>query len=217
MMTTLAAAALALAVSQPNADPNAAPPAMEDAPPMTVNVYPSRSISPHLVTETLHEAGAVWNDAGITLSWRVVPGGKAEYSATPHVVINDDPGRKSSGGQLPIGWVQFHRPDEPDQEVHVSRANGLKLLKTAVGLGRSMESMPPTEINVLLGRMLGRALAHELGHFLLRSRVHTNRGLMRTGRAIREFLAVGRRGFEVDAAQRSAAAARIRQMSGGAI
>src|SRR5262245_13501872 len=214
MLTTLAAAALALTVNQPNADPSAARPVTEDVPPMTVNVYSSRSISPHLVKEALHEAGAVWNDAGITLAWRVVPGGKPEYSATPHVVINDDQGRTPKGGQTPIGWVEFRRPDDPDQEIHVSRGNGLKLLRTSAGLGRSIDRMPPAEIDVLLGRMLGRALAHELGHFLLRSNVHTESGLMRAGRSVREFLATGRRGFEVDASQRSAVVARIREMAG---
>jgi hypothetical protein len=214
MLTTLAAAALALTASQPNADPNAARPVMEDVPPITINVYATRGISPHLVKETLDEAGAVWHDAGITLAWRVVPGGRPEYSATPHVVINDDAGRTPRGGHTPIGWVEFHRPDEPDQEIHVSRGNGMKLLRGAAGLGRSADRMPPSEVNVLLGRMLGRALAHELGHFLLRSSVHTNAGLMRTGRAVRELLAPGRRGFDVDGAQRSAVVARIREMTG---
>jgi hypothetical protein len=217
MLTTIAAAALALTVNQPNADPNAARPRLEEAPPMTVNVYPARGVSPHLVTETLNEAGAVWNDAGITLSWRVVPAGRPEYSATPHVVINDDQGRLAQQGQTPIGWVEFHRPDEPDQEIHVSRGNGMKLLRQSAGLGRSVDRMPPTQVNVMLGRMLGRALAHELGHFLLRSRMHTRAGLMRTGRAVSEFVARGRRGFYVDPAQRSAIVSRIREMTGGDI
>ena len=217
MLTTLAAAALALTVAQPNADPNAAGPHVEDAPPMTVNVYTARGISPHLVTETLNEAGAVWNDAGITLSWRVVPSGRPEYSTTPHVVINDERGRAPRQGQTPVGWVEFRRPDEPDQEIHVSRSNGMKLLRDSAGLDRSVDRMPLAEVNLLLGRMLGRALAHELGHFLLRSRTHTTAGLMRSGRAVREFLAPGRRGFEVDAAQRSAVVARIREMTGADI
>src|SRR5688572_153251 len=115
MLTTFAAAALALTVNQPNADPNAARPHMEDVPPMTVNVYTTRGISPHLVTETLNEAGAVWSDAGITLAWRVVAGGRPEYSTAPHVVIDDHTGPKTPEGQLPVGWVEFRQPDDPDQ------------------------------------------------------------------------------------------------------
>jgi hypothetical protein len=213
MLTTLAAAALAL-TAQPDADPNAARPRMEDVPPMTVNVYANRGISPHLVTETLNEAGAVWNDAGITLAWRVVVGGRPEYSTTPHVVINDDAGPKPPDGELPIGWVEFHRPDDPDQEIHISRRNGLQLLRSVAGLGASMDRMPRAQVNMTLGRMLGRALAHELGHFLLRSRLHTGDGLMRRGRSVRDFIAPVRRGFDVDSAQRLAVMARIREMLG---
>jgi hypothetical protein len=212
MLTTLAAAALALTV-QPDADPNAARPRTEDVPPMTVNVYTAKGISPHLVKTTLDEAGAVWTDAGITLAWRVVSGGPPEYTATPHVVIDDDTGPKPPDGDVPLGWVEFRRPDDPDQEIHVSRNNGLKLLQSSRGLPRRLDNMPQAEINILLGRMLGRALAHELGHFLLRSNLHTSTGLMRRGRAVRDFIAPSRRGFEVDAAQRSAVVARIREMT----
>ena len=119
-------------------------------------------------------------------------------------------------GHVPLP-LYIRRPDEPDQEIHVSRSNGMKLLRDSAGLDRSVDRMPLAEVNLLLGRMLGRALAHELGHFLLRSRTHTTAGLMRSGRAVREFLAPGRRGFEVDAAQRSAVVARIRQMTGADI
>lgn len=212
MLTTVAAAALALTL-QPSADPNARPRA-EDVPPMTVNVYAPRGVSPHLVTETLNEAGAVWNDVGITLAWRVVVDRQPEYSALPHVVLTDEAGRSPNSGQTPVGWVRFKRPDDPDQEIHISRGNGLKLLKSAAGLGRSIERMPPREVDVTLGRLLGRALAHELGHYLLRSASHTSRGLMRGDRTIREFIATGRRGFEVNPAQRATVAARIREMTG---
>jgi hypothetical protein len=87
------------------------------------------------------------------------------------------------------------------------------MLRAATGLGRSVDRMPPGEVDVLLGRMLGRALAHELGHYLLRSPTHTRFGLMRGDRTVPEFLAPGRAGFEVDAVQHSVAATRIRIMT----
>jgi hypothetical protein len=132
----------------------------------------------------------------------------------PHIVINDEAGPKTPEGQTPIGWVGFHRPDDPDQEIHVSTANGMKLLRQAAEPGRPIESMPRTAVENLLGRMMGRALAHELGHFLLRSRAHTRTGLMRGERTVREFILLGRRGYHVDPAQRSAIVARIREMTG---
>jgi len=211
MLSTVAAAALALTL-QPSADPNARP-RSEDVPPMTVNVYTARGVSPHLVTETLNEAGAVWNDVGITLAWRVVVDSQPLYTAAPHVVIADETAQGASRTQTPIGWVRFKHPDDPDQEIHISRKNGLKLLDSYAGLGRPLARMPPAEVDNNLGRILGRALAHELGHFLLRSATHTTQGLMRGNHTIREFVALGRRGFEVNPAQRAAVAARIREMT----
>jgi hypothetical protein len=43
--------------------------------------------------------------------------------------------------------------------------------------------------------VLGRALAHAIGHFLLRSRDHSPRGLMRSRHAVRELVSVDRRRF----------------------
>ena len=175
----------------------------EDAPPMTVNVYPARGISPHLVTETLNEAGAVWNDAGITLSWRVVPAGRPEYSATPARCHQ----RRSGAGSAPgpnadrVGGIPSSRRARPgDSRVARQRDEAAASVRWTRPFGRSHAA--DTEVNVMLGRMLGRALAHELGHFLLRSRTHTRAGLMRTGRAVSEFIAPGRRGFERGPAQR---------------
>jgi hypothetical protein len=91
MLTTFAAAALAMTLAQPGLDPNARP-GEDEVPSMTVNVYAVRGVSPHLVKETLNEAGAVWTTTGITVAWRVVAGGRPEYSATPHVVINPSAG-----------------------------------------------------------------------------------------------------------------------------
>jgi len=41
------------------------------------------------------------------------------------------------------------------------------------------QGMTDPRVRHEMGRLLGRSLAHELGHYLLESRVHTERGLMR--------------------------------------
>jgi hypothetical protein len=207
MLATLATAALALGPVESAARPDR-PPAI------TVRVFPGRGVSSHLVTRTLDEAAAVWNDAGISLAWRVVPNTPPpELSPTPHVVIADDTGRRREGADLPLGWVHFHRPEEPDGRIHLSHANGLSLLRLTSGLGRSMGRMLlPAQVDLLLGRMLGRALAHELGHYLLKSAVHTREGLMRSRRTVQEFIGHERRGFDVNVHQRSTVVAGIMEL-----
>jgi hypothetical protein len=45
----------------------------------------------------------------------------------------------------------------------------------------------------------GRALAHEIGHFLLRSRHHSAAGLMRARQSAYDLVSVDRRGFTLTA------------------
>lgn len=45
--------------------------------------------------------------------------------------------------------------------------------------GRPIATAPENTQREALGRIIGRALAHEIGHFLLASPVHASHGLMR--------------------------------------
>src|SRR4051794_30558946 len=53
------------------------------------------------------------------------------------------------------------------------------LVTDAARLGGNDPALSPAFRDVTVGRVLGRALAHEIGHYLLRSRSHSPRGLMR--------------------------------------
>ena len=66
-------------------------------------------------------------------------------------------------------------------------------------LGRHVSEWPPDFREVVLGRVLGRALAHEIGHFLLRSRNHSAIGLMRANPSISDLIGRDRRGFFLSA------------------
>ena len=57
---------------------------------------------------------------------------------------------------------------------------------------------------------MGRALAHELGHYLLASKVHTARGLLKASRTAAELFSIERAGFKIDPLQRQQIAARMR-------
>jgi hypothetical protein len=54
-----------------------------------------------------------------------------------------------------------------------------RLLEAVNWDDRPSTERPPTMQQRLVGRMLGRAVAHELGHYVLKSRDHTETGLMR--------------------------------------
>jgi hypothetical protein len=71
------------------------------------------------------------------------------------------------------------------------------------------DQMPLVRREVLLARAMGRALAHELAHYLLASKVHTKRGLLKASRTAGELFAAERNGFRIDVWQRQAIAARL--------
>jgi len=65
------------------------------------------------------------------------------------------------------------------------------------------------ELQMPLGRAPGRALAHELGHYLLPLKTHTPAGLMRGRRSRDEFFAPWRTGFEPGPQERALLAVRV--------
>jgi hypothetical protein len=66
-----------------------------------------------------------------------------------------------------------------------------------------------TERETLLGRAMGRALAHEIGHYLLASKAHTATGVMQARRGAAELFSRSRQGFQLQADQRRLIAARM--------
>ena len=70
--------------------------------------------------------------------------------------------------------------------------------------------MPIAQQHTMLGRAMGRALAHELGHYLLASKVHTRQGLMKAVLTAVELFMPDVSGIRVEPAQRVAIAARLR-------
>jgi hypothetical protein len=112
------------------------------------------------------------------------------------VTINDDSGPERGEG-VPIGWIVFDRFGTPTGDIHLSYANAMQLVRAVEG-NATVSRMTVLELRTRLARALGRALAHELGHYLLASKTHTQTGLMKAKRPASEFLRASRSGFEID-------------------
>jgi hypothetical protein len=218
---TLAAAFALITTAASAAAPDTRPvpggPVLTSLPPLVVSVYAAPGISPALVDRTLAEADAIWRAAGVTIDWQVrqhepLPD-RARRARDPYVpaalrvIIDEAPGARQDGG-MPIGWVAFAGGD-PEAELHVSHRNAVALLEAARQVSVSRNDMPPLEVEVLLGRAMGRALAHELGHYLFASKSHTGRGLMQAVRSAAEMFAPSRVRYEISRDERRAAAGRI--------
>jgi hypothetical protein len=179
-------------------------------PTISISVHASPNVSRSLVALALEEADAIWRDAGLRLSWRMdgekriakgAPDGAAP--AMLRLVIDDDPG-PAQDGVLAIGWVIFVG-DEPRPEIHLSYANAVTGLQRACPIG-TLYRLLKSQIDDLVAPALGRALAHELGHYLLGNKAHSAHGLMQAGWSPAQMFGDDRPYFHLDAAQRGALA-----------
>jgi hypothetical protein len=66
------------------------------------------------------------------------------------------------------------------------------------------QGLSDPRVRTEMGRLLGRSLAHELGHYLLGSRLHTEEGLMRRSYAHKDGKSKARGCFALDADQAAA-------------
>jgi hypothetical protein len=167
---------------------------------MPVAVFAPADIKDSLVSRICAETEAIWNPAGITFEWHRVAATDTRQTSWLDVTIDEGPNDVHER-QAALGWIPF-TADSPQPSIHLSRPNAEELL-----LGTpSIEDKTSFTHETLLGRALGRALSHELGHYLLRSKVHTPDGLMRGVRSAEEFFRMSREGFELSAEEREAAA-----------
>jgi hypothetical protein len=159
------------------------------APPMTVSVWTAGDVSPSLVKALLAETDTIFRGTGLQFVWQRPAREAKNYSRTAsnipyvpltlRVSIGHDAGKGGeSESRLPLGWITFEDPTTPDQDIYLSYENALTLLRNSPGVVGNLNNMPRAEIETYLGRAMGRALAHEIGHYLSASKVHSEKGLM---------------------------------------
>lgn len=217
--TGLAAALLAAASFVPDGAESPAGSTSSPAPPVVAIVFSQPGVPVTLVSRLLAETSAIWRASGVEFVWQHAAPDVGPYgplAETPtylpsalRVVIGDDRG-VSLDDKMPLGWIVFDDEHEPQREIYVSHVNALSLMETARHVVGVIGQMPPAQIEMLLGRAMGRALAHELGHYLLASKIHTQRGLLKANRTAAELFGTTSRGFRLDPSQRRQIAARMR-------
>ena len=152
------------------------------------------------VTNALAEANAIWSPGGVAFVWQR----DASIPARLQVVIGLD-SAASHESTLALGWVIFADDQTPEPKIHLSYTNTERLFEES----RGSRAVTRLEHHVSIGRAMGRALAHELGHYLLASKTHTAGGLMQGRRRADDFFAPEAVHFEINMTQRSQIVARL--------
>lgn len=103
--------------------------------------------------------------------------------------------------QLPattLGSIRF-RNGMPEPTI-LMQVDAIDAMVTATPQGGDRDCFPAVH-NLMVGRVFGRALAHEIGHYLLRSRGHAPAGLMRATLRSVDLMADQRQGFDLTAGE----------------
>jgi hypothetical protein len=125
------------------------------------------------------EVDAIWRQYAIDIVWeeRWTPGKPAPdlWVQFVNVALQS----KGARGAPAVAWIPFVN-GRPMPYVRVSKPAAQTLLQTRSWFdGRPIASSTEDLQRQALSRIIGRAIAHEIGHFLLASPVHASHGLMR--------------------------------------
>lgn len=174
---------------------------------LVINVSTTADFSPTLIDRVLSETDAIWRPTGLSLIWtRQVPSAARPWL---EVVFGTSRGSQSADrGAEPLGWIEFDG-GVPKPQVYVSYANALDLLENSYGLVGGVNRMPLLQRETYVGRAMGRALAHEIGHYLFASKVHTDKGLMKATHTAWEFFAPEQGRFRLTVEERALVDARV--------
>lgn len=129
------------------------------------------------------EAGLVWARHGVALCWRDRETACPPAQPTLHVRLAEhvpSNGADSTHVRHALGWIGFNDRTGPGPFIVLSARRATALLAQAERATRRLGELPGM-VARLLPRALGRALSHELGHFLLARRAHSRTGVMREG------------------------------------
>jgi hypothetical protein len=158
---------------------------------------PARSLSVALANRShvhqavldlaIAEVTRVWRPYGVALVWSAE---QADGQHTgPSVEVRDSvqlagPGFVAGGAEpsrsIPaLASITFVRPCVPGSTIRVSVEHAKRLLARVRTAGAALDRRPSSASDLLLARTIGRSIAHELGHYVLRSPGHSRRGLMR--------------------------------------
>lgn len=150
-----------------------------------VDISALAAMPPRQLLAMAREAEAIWDPYGVALTW-VRAEGRAltppGLQGTLKISRDDSaerlPSRTSADRQL--GSVLFlEGSGMAENTLALSVEATRRTVEEVFWANRRVADWPPSLREELLGRALGRVLAHEIGHYLLAWRAHTPDGLMR--------------------------------------
>lgn len=158
-------------------------------------------ISETVVRTAELESTRIWAAAEVSVRWMSpdeIPFGAPR---SDWLVVRCVAGEVLSGPKAPrtapIANIRF-LGSQPLNTIIVNAGNANTLLSREAHDLATTDAMPLAYKELRLGRMLGRAIAHEIGHFLSQSTAHTRSGLMRATHTVPALVGDSLYPFRID-------------------
>jgi len=143
--------------------------------------------APHTLARMRRETEQIWRSLDVRIEW---VDSRPAFDASPRrlTVFLESEGAPAPQHEAVV-LASLHPPAEPCEGgvVQIWMRNVRQQLASLHVAGVPFVSLPNALGDVILARALGRALAHEIGHYLLGTGAHAQRGLMRARFAPLEF------------------------------
>jgi hypothetical protein len=176
---------------------------------ITLALPPTPAVPPATLRAAAAEAAALWVPYGVAID--VAP---CDVPSDEGIVLILVPVATARAGVTAAGWrgalaaISFDANGAPEPRIRLFLTDFLAFVASARIFGQPESQWPHALREELIGRVLGRVLAHEIGHFVLRMPRHTSAGLMRSLQFADELVAPSRRGFALTGVDTSRLAAR---------
>ena len=163
---------------------------------ITLATPPASPIQPGLLRAAAAEATSIWSPYGVVIDVAAPSAGPADDAI---VVVVDAVVTRQSGvpaaWQRALGAVSFDANGTPAPRITLFLTDLLAFVSSARMFGQPEWQWPRSLREKMIARVLGRVLAHEIGHFVLRTKRHAAAGLMRPLQFADELVAPSRRTF----------------------
>jgi hypothetical protein len=159
---------------------------------------PAGPVSAVVLHAAVAEAAGVWAGYGVSIA---AVGAATDGGVVLPVTLIESRGLPvHPGWRGALGALRFTAAGAPTPAITVFVTDIEQCIAGAHVLGAPEWRWPLRLRDEVFGRVLGRVLAHEIGHYLLRSPRHTRDGLMRSEQLIDDLVSPSRSRYMLTAA-----------------
>jgi hypothetical protein len=136
----------------------------------------ARVLKPTMRANAIGEAARIWRRYDV--SFAAADDGPCDPENRQAVTVTIDIGHDPQSSDAGLGAIRFTAEGTPEPVIVLNFDAVTRIATSAPVLGVHPALWPAGLRDEIIARALGRALAHEIGHFLLRSPHHASSGLM---------------------------------------